>query len=316
MHNVDSKLKLSYSPLTIFEFESYKTDKEIEQYLASISIYVIAKRPLPVMKIISANPSGFHIEVKMDGYDKCFEIIMTKQDNPKLFGNGLFAIRTGSNVINESEVFHSITLYRDVGDEDGEFILSANFDRLIHLMSNRIIQLRIKGDVTPFVSYEVLYVGQCVGEHIFHRFKAHHALQNILIKENIIPPNYDKVNDLLLLPFYIDSDVISVITGEANKDEFIEAMTGQFSFGGKEISLDCEKALIYAMNPKYNKTSFKQYPKSSDGLFNHKLDSYLYRIAENLVLCYGSDNKIYGDVQELDASIISIVDDKNFNIYQ
>ncbi len=314
MHNVDSKLKLSYSPLTLYEFESVKSDEDIKEFLTTTKIYVIAKRPLPVMNLIGADSSGFHIKVKMEGYDENVEIIMTKKDNPKLFGKGLSAIREGSNIINNPNVFHSLTLYRK-GDNGDEFILNANFDRLIHLMSNKIITIRTKGDITPFVSYEVLYVGQCIGEHIFHRFKAHHALQNILIKENIIPPNYDKVNELLILPFYIESDVISIITGEATENEFIEAMTGRFSFGSKEISLDCEKALIYAMSPKYNKTCFKQYPKSTDGLFNHKLDSYLYRIAENLVLCYDSDNKIYGDVNELDASIISVVDDKNFNIF-
>lgn len=314
MHNVDSKLKLSYGPLTIYEFEMYKSDEEIKQLLTSTTIYVIAKRPLPVMRVIKANSAGIHIIVEMDGYDKNVEIIMTQKDNPRLFGKGLSNMATGSNVINDPKAFHSFTLFREGANGD-EFILNANFDRLIQLMSNNLIKIRIKGDVTPFVSYEVLYVGQCIGEHIFQRFKAHHALQNILIKEKIIPPNYDKVNELLVLPFYIESDVISVITGDANEDEFMEAMTGQFSFGSKEISRDCEKALIYAMSPKYNKTCFKQYPKSADGLFNHKLDSYLYRIAENLVLCYDSDNKIYGDVDEINASIIAVVDDKNFNIF-
>jgi hypothetical protein len=314
MHNIDSILKLSYSPLTLFEFENSKEDKDINEYLTTSTIYVIAKRALPIMKLMHADSSGLHISVSMENEPQVVEIIMRTKDNVKFFKNGLSAIRTGSNILSVSDAFHSISLFRDNGGED-EFVLSANFDRLIHLASNNVIKINIKGDITPFVSYEVLYVGHCVEEHIFHRFKAHHALQDILIRENIIPQNYDKVNDLLILPFYVESDVVSVITGEAKENEFIEAMTGNYSFGLKEISLDCEKALIRAMTPRYNKTRFKQYPKSSDGLFNHGLDSYLYRIIENLVLCYDSDNKIFGDVNEKDASLISVIDDKEFSIF-
>ena len=78
--------------------------------------------------------------------------------------------------------------------------MHANFDRLIQLNHNEIFNIRVLGDITPLITYEVLYVGQCVNQHIFSRFKAHHALQKILIKEQIIPKDYDKVNDLLLLP--------------------------------------------------------------------------------------------------------------------
>lgn len=315
MHNLDSRLKLTYSPLTLFEFENFKTDQDIYDYLSLTSIYVIAKRALPIMTLIKADSNGFHISIGLDGKSEILEIIMRSKDNEKLFGSGLSAIRTGSNVVNKPDVFNSITLFRNNKGED-EFILNANLDRLIHLSSNKLINLCFKGDITPFVTYEVLYVGQCVGEHIFQRFNAHHALQSILIKENIIPQDYDKVNDLLILPFEVDSDVVSIITGDKdeNENEFIEAMTGKFSFGYKEISLDCEKALIRAMTPKYNKTKFKQYPKSSDGLFSRSLDSYSYRIFENVVFGYDSGNKIHGDVTGVDASLISIIDDKEFYI--
>lgn len=314
MHNLDSQLKLSYSPLTLFEFENFKEDKDIYEFLTSTTIYVIAKRALPIMKLIDAASDGFHISVSMEGKSESIEIIMRMKDNQKLFGSGICAIETGSNILEKPDYFHAITLFKKINGKD-EFILNANLDRLIYLAGNNKIKICVKGDVTPFISYEVLYVGQCVGEHIFHRFKAHHALQNILIKENIIPPNYDKVNDLLVLPFNVDSDVISVIIGESKEKEFMEAMTGNFSFGNREISLDCEKALIRAMNPRYNKTKFKQYPKSSDGLFNRSLDSYIYRILEDIILCYDSENKIYGDVDGTAASIISITNDKEFEIF-
>lgn len=314
MHNIDSKLKFSYSPMTLFEFEALKDDNDVHEFLKSTTIYVIAKRALPIMKLIDASPSGFHISVSMEGRPETVEIIMSREDNKELFGAGLSQIRQGSNILDDPNNFHAITLFRENNGED-EFVLNANFDRLIHLASNKLINITVEGDIIPFISYEVLYVGQCIGEHIFNRFKAHHALQNILIKENIIPPNYDKVNELLILPFGVNSDVLSVIKYEAKEEEVVEAFTGNFSFGNREISLDCEKALIRAMNPRYNKTRFKQYPKSTDGLFNRNLDSYIYSILENIILCYDSGNRIYGDVNGIYRSFISIINDKEFDIF-
>lgn len=316
MHNIDSILKLSYAPFTVFEFDGYRADEYVFQCLASTSIYVIAKRTLPVMRLLDSNSYGVHISAKMEGNPSELDFLFRKKENPKLFGdNGLSSVRLGSNVLDSLDCFNSITFFRAADGED-KHILTANLDRFIHLASHDYIRILWNGDIEPFVSYEVLYVGQCVGEHIFDRFKAHHALMDILIHENIIPPNYDKVNDLVILPFTIESDVVSVITGDAEFDEFSEAMTGTFSFGAKEIALDCEKALVRAMTPKYNKTRFKQYPKSSDGLFNHKLDSYNYRILENIVLCYGERNKIYGDIEGRGMSVISVVNDQDFYIFE
>lgn len=315
MHNVDSYLKLSYSPMTIYEFEHYKDDVDIYNYLENTSIYAIAQRALPIMEFVEVNENMIHMAVYMEGVEEKLEMFFHIEDNSKFFPTGISAIRTGSNIQNDASLFHSLTLYRkdDIGND--EFVMSANFDRLIHLASNGIIQIRVKGDITPFVSYKVLYVGECIEEHIFKRFKAHHALQNILIQENIIPQNYDKVNDMIMLPFYVESDVVSMITGDSNLEEVVEAMTGNFSFGGREIILDCEKALIKAMSPKYNKTKFKNYPQSKNGLYNHKLDSYLYRILENIILCYENGNKIYGDVSGMKGSHIAILKDKEFFVY-
>ncbi len=219
-----------------------------------------------------------------------------------IISNPQISIRVGNNTTSSSD-FHALQLF---GNND-RFIMYANLDRLLHLHSNNSITLRFKGDFTPFVTYEVLYVGQCTGEHIFDRFKSHRALLKILLQENIIPQNYDKVNDLLILPLHIETTMLSEISSE---QEFFDAITGKSLVNTKTVSLDCEKALIKTMNPKYNSTKFKQYPKSTDGLFNHNIDFYQYKILENLVLDYGNNNYIDGT----NSSIISVSNNSYFFI--
>lgn len=319
MQSINNYLKLSYSPLTLYEFDMFKgRDEYIEKQLQLTTIYMIVKRPLPIMKLISADPSHFHISVSLDETNTSCEIIMVTGDNNNLFPKGMHSIQRFSNLNdrNPDERFHAITLNRENGTNDGEFVLHANFDRLIHLAFNKCINIRIKGDITPFITYEVLYVGQCVNEHIYQRFKAHHALQNILIQEEIIPPDYDKANDLLILPFHIESDVYSCLCGTSNDtdiDQFTDAILGNIPYSSEVISRDCEKALIHAIDPKYNIKKFKQYPKSSDGLFKYNLSSCIYTISEKLILSYSSDKKIYGDYND-NSTLISIINNNDFEI--
>ncbi|MBX4258555.1 hypothetical protein KTC96_18895 [Clostridium estertheticum] len=309
MNNLESILKLSYSPMTVFEFDIFREDKDICDFLEATSVYIIAKRKLPIMRLIDSASNGFKISVTMNNNSQDIEILMLQEDNIKLLHDGLMGIRVGNNTESKDE-FHSITLL----GKNERFIMNANMDRLIHLDSNKKIKLRVKGDIVPFITYEVLYIGQCTEEHIFKRFKSHHALMDILIKEKIIPPNYDKVNDLLILPFNIESNIISELTGDSSEKDLVEGLTGRFSFDNKTISLDCEKALIKAMDPKYNKQKFRQYPKSMDGLYNHNLKNIIYRIEENIILEYGNDNKINGSMNPEEASIISIKENNDFSI--
>lgn len=316
MHNLDGQLKLSYSPMTIFEFDMYKNDKDIYQYLERTTLYVIAKRTLPVMKILDSGNDGLILSVRMEDNEEELIVSLLAKDNLKFFPNGISAVNLGSNIQDDKESFHSMILYSRGADDVDRFVMSANLDRLIHLASNGIIDIRIEGNWEPFISYHVLYVGKCVNEHIFKRFKAHHALQDILIKEKIIPKDYDKVNDLILLPFHIESEIVSVLDENATEEQFLEAFTGQFSFGNEEISEDCEKALVHAMSPKYNRTKFKQYPKAQDGLFQHNLGTYFYRILENLILIYDENNKLYGDVNGEYCSYIAITNEDEFSIIE
>nr|WP_154891613.1 hypothetical protein [Paenibacillus xylanexedens] len=308
MKQINNILKLSYSPMTIFEFEKFRDDNDIVNYLNNASIYVIARRTLPIMKLIDADSSKVHLEVSMKGIATKLEIILTQQYNKTLFKDGLTAIRTGNNT-KDQDSFHSITLYRD----NEEFILAANTDRLLHLHSQGLITLLTKGDAEPFLTYDVLYVGQCTEQHIFKRFKSHHALQEILINENIIPENYQMVNDLVLLPFNISSDFVTQIDENMSVEDVEHILTGDHGIEASAISLDCEKSLIKAMNPKYNKTKFSNYPKSKDGLYKYNLNTVSYQIKEEISLCYGG-KRIYGDVSLKDASKILVFENQDFVI--
>ena len=73
--------------------------------------------------------------------------------------------------------------------------IGFTFDELYY--SNDGFHIAIQGDFTSAITYEVLYVGECVGEKLTQRFKAHHALQDMLIEEKVISPSFDKSEELI-----------------------------------------------------------------------------------------------------------------------
>lgn len=308
MNILDCQLHLSYSPLTIYEFDKRKNEIDTRESLSSASVYMICKRPLPIMRLVEGAADRIELGVTMEGIKEEYRFHILAKDNPELALDGFAAINGGTNNIHDKTTFHHIDLYSKCGDTE-KITLMANFDRLVYLSFHEDIRLCFKEHLPPeYITYQVLYVGECVGEHICDRFKAHHALQNILINERAISKDYDKVDDLVLLPFYIESDCISTFTGNEDEDEFIDTMMGKLPYNGKMISLDCEKAFVKAMQPKYNRTKFKSFPKSKDGLYNHKLAFYQYTICESLVLSYG-EQLLYGDIKREANSVLQVSQD-------
>lgn len=315
---VINHLKLSYGPMTSYEYDEAKKDKEMWPELEPTSIYIIAKRSLPfftIKKKIDNGVGGFHLLVKSPDNEKA-EIIFDAKENSNFFPNGIGCMDLFTNqykqVMKETDPFHAFSLFNHKLD----FVMRLNFDRLIQLYHNGIINIHIIGDITPFITYEVLYVGQCAGEHFFKRFKGHEALQTILIKEQIAPRDYNISNDILILPFTVHSETIySFGNGASNEetDTFVNLCMGKPIIPKENISLDCEKALVHAMNPQYNNVRFCKYPKSKDGLIQFDLDCFSYQIDENLILLYDKGEKIYGQTEKC-QSIIRILNNDTLEI--
>lgn len=195
-------------------------------------------------------------------------------------------------------------------NDKGEAVpnIGFTFDELIYYASNDLFHIEIQGDFTSAITYDVLYVGETVREKLTQRFKAHHALQDMLIEEKVISPSFDKSEELILMPFTIDSYMCTMLTGFSTENDWMKGLIGDFDVTPSQISLDAEKSLIHSMNPKYNRIRFKNYPFSKDGLYKSDASVFCYSIAENMILKYDAGN-IIGYPETAFAS--SIVGDKD-----
>lgn len=290
MNIVESKLYFTIPPLSIRRFNQQKNLKDRKEEFDRASIYIIGKREVPEIRVLEQSP----IEEYLKDVDEEKYVLLNIEMRESNFKIDCVYILPDS--IKKSELISSIN--------------EVTVDKIFYYTAHNIGAFGYIGDISALITFEVLYVGQCAGEPLTKRFMAHHALQNMLIEENVISRDYDKADELILMPLYVDSDVISVLTPDLDENEFVKVFTNNFDFGSKEVTLDAEKALVHNMNPKYNKIKFLNYPSSKDGLHKTDAHAFSYALAEFAMLKY-NDGVIVGCPDTMYASKI-VGDDEGF----
>ena len=255
-HMVESHLFLTHSPLSIMDFSLAKNNSTELQMLDSASLYVIAKREMPLFSINKERSSteliALNVALKKTGAK--LQIYIPTEGNEKYALEGFAGINglskradflntdtertlneyyiseTTDSVLSslEFEAFE-IYAYEKSGDESAIKVTCAlNFNELIYYASHGYLYVTFYGDLSPFITYDVLYIGQCTGEPLTKRFNGHHALQDILIKEKAISPDMRNSEELVLMPFRSEVNTISVLTGNTSEEDFIKAFTNNF----------------------------------------------------------------------------------------
>lgn len=313
MNNIlETNLCLTHFPISIKDFNRIKKasvfDYELwyeKKSLDNASLYIIGKREVPVFvpRREISNEQRLILDVEVG--KASFRIFIHALRNPKYSLNGFAGIKTEPEGLEKAQKVW-LFAFNDKGEAVSK--IGFTFDELIYYCSNDYFHIIMQGDFTSAITYEVLYVGQSVEEKLTQRFKAHHALQDMLIEEKVISPSFDKSEELILMPFTIDSYMCSMLTGFSSEDDWMKAFIGDFDVTSNQITLDAEKALVHGMNPKYNHIQFKNYPFSKDGLYKSDASVFCYSIAENMILKYDAGN-IIGCPETAFAS--SIVGDKD-----
>lgn len=312
---LDSHLKFSYAPVSSYEFDAMiHNDTDFINALNQTKIYIIARRPLIEFywvryskrkRILKFNLKRKDIKKKL----KC-EIHFNKDIS--FFGETPLILEIGSHSPN-IKLKHGIKIY----DKDYNFLFWASPEKLIYLHDKHHLPwIFIEGNTKDFMSFDVLYVGKCTAQTIQKRFRnGHHALMKILIEEQIINTEYDKSHEIVILPLEFDNNNILTTYSPGDITAMVNDVLHPKSIEKNKIALDVEKALINALDPRYNEDKYKNYPESKDGLFDENLTRIVYSFNENLLLKYQLGTFV-GNVNPYapDVSFIGVEGDE-FNVF-
>lgn len=309
MNNIlETNLHLTHAPISIKDFNYIKKAPECDselwcekESLDNASLYIIGKREVPVFipRREISDKSCLILDVEVG--KASFRIFVPALKNPEYSLNGFAGIKTEPEGLEKAQ---KVWLFAFNDKGDAVSTIGFTFDELIYYCGKDWFHITMQGDFASAITYEVLYVGESVGEKLTQRFKAHHALQDMLIEEKVISSSFDKSEELILMPFTTDSYMCTMLTGFSSENDWSKALLGDFDVTPKQISLDAEKALVHGMNPKYNRIQFKNYPFSEDGLYKSDASVFCYSIADNMILKYDAGNIIGCPETAFSSSIV------------
>ncbi|MFC5270305.1 hypothetical protein [Adhaeribacter terreus] len=303
-----NQLQLAFSPICNFDFSIIKSDPILQNILKESRIYIIAQRPVLSFENIVPNidEGEIQFEIRQIGnpsFLKCKLPIF--QNDITLDKSEYIFLSLSSNDINNKVASIPINnIHRISLIQKDDYIFWISPEMFIHYYLNESLEAEVIGNIDEFVKYKVKYVGKATDQDIWKRLTGHATLQEILSIE--YPLNYGSLPTheiaILFLKFYDNISISSFgddFENEQENREMVDTYLGRNMPSQKTIFLDAEKALIKAMQPKYNKEVYKSYPVSKDGLHKFKYNYYQFSIKSNIILQYEQGeivgmNELYG----------------------
>lgn len=284
---------LAYSPMCNYEFEFLKEDPIVQEILQESSLYIIAQRPVLSFENIYKENVDFPIisfEIHQQGNPeilKCKlplfqkylandpekEIILNLgSKNPNFKSTG-FPI---NNV-------HSLKFY----EHPDKFLAYFSPEKFLQNYWKGYYDAEIEGDYKKLTKYKVHYVGEATKQDIWKRLTGHATLQKVLGTEYPLTFGDLPTHEIAILFFkFEDNLTISSYGPESSTEDLIEGFKHKNFPEQSTIFLDAERALIKAMQPKYNKVVYNNYPKSKNGLYEYNFDKYSYTFIDDITLQY------------------------------
>ncbi|MBT9394813.1 hypothetical protein KLP40_16725 [Hymenobacter sp. NST-14] len=130
------------------------------------------------------------------------------------------------------------------------------------------------------------------------------------------PFNYGSLptNEIALLLFgFFDNFEMHSYGSDSVIEDVVHSFMGKYRPEQRTIFLDAEKALIHAMQPKYNDELFKNYPRSADGLYKYSYDRIAYTFMDPIKLVYDKGD-IEGGLTAFGGDIIGIKNNKEVEL--
>lgn len=166
-------------------------------------------------------------------------------------------------------------------------------EAICQLKSKRAIFLHGFDNYKDFCNYELLYVGESVDQNTWNRIassqSSHHKKSVILTDEKVIDNSSSIGEEIYLFPFKVSKieHLNALMPGMSRKEVDRIVKISMMSEQQRhdfyiKTTLDAEKAYAHSLKTKYNKTTFKKYPFSTNGLHDENLNRYCFVIKEDL----------------------------------
>ena len=278
-------LELVYPPISNQEGEWLWEDLEVREYVKRSQLYMIGHRK----ELKFADVEFVPIEFGIIKFKLVLDNIISPYISLSVRGMMQHLYATGNSIVLEAG--DKLIRVRDEETDKIIFWMTPDkflFDYSKHRNDHFSVTIEKMFDLKVFSRFELYYVGISKENDSFSRLfeRAHHGRLKILSNEIQKTRTARLTDELLIFMFDLKYFNINII------EQDIEDLY-YYTDNHTAVVADAEKAFIKLMNIKYNKVKYLNYPYSKDGLYNSKLDRYLFSINENIVF-YTNDIEFVG----------------------
>jgi hypothetical protein len=284
MKQIDIKLKPAYSVITAYEYHYLKGEDVVRKQTASATLYIIMQRPLVYFTNVRISNDNISFQIADD-----INAPLSCTFDP--VANGLASRGSPLSVSVEShrktsdhqQIYSEAAAIR-IYDDNGKFLYWLSPQKFLHDVLIAGLDGNISGDPTPFLIYNVHYVGQAFDQRVWKRLTGHTRLQDLLTIEAVQGAKARRTSEevcILLLsivgydeqlgrcPLDLDfSDKPRPIVHalDLNDTERIRWFNGPWlAKDARELTNEAEAMLISQFKPTHNAIKFENYPEISNG---------------------------------------------------
>lgn len=274
----------TYPIVSAYEYEFLKEEIVVQERMKPATIYFILQRPLIFFDNLVPGDGTLAFDI-VDGINAPLhcEVELSKLGVPAGAVCGLDVLWYRDPERREPP-FKEVAGFRLI-EEDGSFIVWETPQKLLYEILANGLTAQLEGDIAPYLTYHVHYIGQAFSQKIWNRLTGHEKLQSILTLEeplsalttrpaleiSILMLSLTGISDNPLFPY---SDLFKPENGKPilyefdfddDDDSFERFYNPQLKPGAAELTNEVEAMLISLFKPEYNKKLFRNYPFFKNG---------------------------------------------------
>ena len=306
-HGSINTLRLVYPPISNQEADWLSESDSFRKYVSSSKIYMIGHREEIQFK-----------NLRHEDRDEKSYLIFDLVGHTKLEKDVALGIEQFWDDVGEKmDVLNGPKVLKLKGPKA---MVEYTVESLLFYYSRGDLKLEISKNYKNLLNFDLLYVGISKGKNSFTRLmdQKHKAREKILSNEGQKKPTARLTDEIFIFLFDIDDLQIKVLDHEDELDRFLDTAPLE----KKLLVADAEKAFVHILKTKYNKVSYRNYPKCLDGLAGQGLNRYGYVISENIsfnaggMVFRGAYNEAFGWIDPACSDMVAISGDNVMVINQ
>lgn len=270
-------LELVFPPISNQEAEWVKNDKEVKEAISRSNLYFIGQKPETYFTFEENVQTRLLKEYKLH-----FNYVTgSKKDSGYIDINELFKFYNHPpDLTLDIELGPKLIRIWSITSNGDEIVEWFTTDKILFDRSRDKPFIKDFNEYRVFFTFNLHYVGISKKETGFERLivRPHDKRLRILSNEHPLNRGSRVTDEIVLFFFRIKSLEIKQYITDADFDEFGQNELEDYN----KIVADAEKAFVKIMETQYNEVKFSEYPYSTDGLFNTKVERHTFSIDENI----------------------------------